>query len=445
MWLVGALALLACGTPEAPPPRDTTAAAGSHAPPDPPLRPWSDAWIDAHAGAYLDDPGARRAALEASLTNADNLYSETRLAAYGQRTRGWDALPEWNPRVHPIDADTAAALVGGGAMPSMTAVAPFWDGTRPTTHEGWRALGARVFAELPLRTEPYWERALREPSYGDSIGVERAPDGAVPGLVLVRDVDGTTGTAITCALCHTALDPAGAGPVPGRARRRLDYGRARLVAYTARGAPLDPRSVARWTSWGPGRADVLEDVADVPIAIPDLWGLKHQRLLTQAGTLRHDTPLALAIRQETQYVQANHLRTRPPRVLMWALTVYLESLAPPPPRAFEGPTDGLEHGARVFASTCGRCHSNAVGSGALVPIEEIGTDPELATGRARGTGGYRPSPLVRVADAAPYLHHGAVPTLEALLDPARVEPGHRFGMDLHEAERGALLTFLRTR
>jgi hypothetical protein len=86
-----------------------------------------------------------------------------------------------------------------------------------------------------------------------------------------------------------------------------------------------------------------------------------------------------------------------------------------------------------------------VGSGALVPIEEIGTDPELATGRARGTGGYRPSPLVRVADAAPYLHHGAVPTLEALLDPARVEPGHRFGMDLHEAERGALLTFLRTR
>ena len=40
---------------------------------------------------------------------------------------------------------------------------------------------------------------------------------------------------------------------------------------------------------------MLEDVADVPIAIPDLWGLRHQRLLTQAGTLTHASPLALAI------------------------------------------------------------------------------------------------------------------------------------------------------
>ena len=74
--------------------------------------------------------------------------------------------------------------------------------------------------------------------------------------------------------------------------------------------------------------------------------------------------------------------------------------------------------ALVFATHCGRCHSSAIGSGALVPIAEIGTHPDLATGRARGTGAYRPAPLIRVADAAPYLHHGAIPTFESLLDPA---------------------------
>ena len=71
--------------------------------------------------------------------------------------------------------------------------------------------------------------------------------------------------------------------------------------------------------------------------------------------------------------------------------------------------------------------------------------PDLATGAARGTGGYRPAPLIRVADAAPYLHHGAVPSLESLLDPARAEPGHRFATDLGERDRALLLGYLRTR
>ena len=43
---------------------------------------------------------------------------------------------------------------------------------------------------------------------------------------------------------------------------------------------------------------------------------------------------------------------------------------------------------------------------------------------------------------APYLHHGAVPSLEVMFDPAREEPGHEFGLDLSESDRQALLAFL---
>lgn len=443
--LAVALALIgaACDSPKTTspvPPREAPAVA-EPAPIDPSLRPWSARWIDAHAGRYLDHPSERRAALVDSLANPDNLYAQTRLASYGHRRRGWDTLPTWNPRVRRIDAEVAAALARG-ERPSVED--RFWNGQRPTTHGEWVALGERVFFELPLRTEPFWNRAIRDPEYGRSIGIERAPDGSVPGLMLTRDLDGRTGVGITCALCHSALDASGS-LVAGRARRRLDYGRARLDFYERRRRSIDSVSRARWESWGPGRADVLEDVADIPIAIPDLFGLRHQRLLTQAGTLRHESPLALAIRQETQYVQANHHQTRPPRELMWALTVYLLSLTPPPAPAYVGDPRERERGALIFAEHCGRCHSNAAGSGDLVSMDEIGTHPELGMSRARGTGGYRPAPLIHVAAAAPYLHHGGIPTLEALLDPERTEPGHRFGMDLGDSERFLLLAYLRSR
>jgi hypothetical protein len=76
---------------------------------------------------------------------------------------------------------------------------------------------------------------------------------------------------------------------------------------------------------------------------------------------------------------------------------------------------------------------------------------------ARGTGYYRPPALIRVANAAPYFHHGAVATLEDVLSAARLEPtytkgflgpgpvaGHRYGTDLSPSDRGALETYLRS-
>lgn len=423
--------LAACST-EAPPPWE------EH-------EPWSDAWIVAHGETYVSDVDARREAMEASLTNRENLYAQARLGAYATGEGGWDALPEWNPRVEPLTDSHVEALARGErpARPST----PFWDGATPSTFDEWAALGERVFFELPLRDESLWEPVLADAALATEVGLERDA-GEWPGFVWIADVEGRASVAITCALCHVARResaPFETAPLEtGRARRSLDYGRAQIVSAERLGRTLDPDTRARFESWGPGRADVIEDVADTPIAIPDLWGLREQRFLTQAGTLTHRDPMGLAIRQETQYVQANRGRTRPPRALMFALAVFLYAIEPPPARPIEDAA-AVARGEAVFRRECVRCHSLDNGSGPLVPSAEVGTNPELAEGGARGTGAYRPAPLLRVADAAPYLHHGAIDSLESLLSSDRAEPGHLFGTDLPATERDDLLAWLRAR
>lgn len=405
------------------------------------LEPWSDAWIVAHASTYVADVDARREAMEASLTNPENLYAQTRFGAYATGEGGWDALPEWMPRVEPLRDSHVERLARGERAPRPSAV--FWDGVTPSTFEGWAALGERVFHELPLRDEGLWEPIVVDDALAATVGLERDGD-AWPGLVWVADVEGGASIGITCALCHVARrDPVGTLEV-GRARRSLDYGLAQIESAERRGIALDPVARARFASWGPGRADVVEDVADTPIAIPDLWGLRDLRHFTQAGTLTHRDPMGLAIRQETQYIQANRGRTRPPRALMFALAVFLYSIEPPPARAIEDAA-AVALGEAVFQRECVRCHSLPSGSGALVATSEVGTDPELGEGRARGTGAYRPATLIRVGDAAPYLHHGAVESLEALLSSEREAPGHLFGTSLPAGERDGLLAWLRSR
>lgn len=403
--------------------------------------PWSDAWIVAHGETYVSDVDARREAMEASLTNRENLYAQARLGVYATGEGGWDALPEWNPRVEPLTDAHVDALARGDRPARPTE--PFWDGVMPNDFVGWAALGERVFFELPLRDESLWEPVLIDAAVAEEVGVERDSEGGWPGFAWVADVEGRASVAITCALCHVARREGGPLEV-GRARRTLDYGVAQITSADRRGLTLDPMTRARFESWGPGRADVIEDVADTPIAIPDLWGLRGQRFLTQAGTLTHRDPMGLAIRQETQYVQANRGRTRPPRVLMFALAVFLYSIEPPPPRPIED-APAVARGEAVFRRECARCHSLENGSGELVASSEVGTNPELAEGGARGTGGYRPAPLLRVADAAPYLHHGAIDSLEALLSADREEPGHLFGSELPSGERDDLLVWLRSR
>jgi hypothetical protein len=244
--------------------------------------------------------------------------------------------------------------------------------------------------------------------------------------------------------------------VVGAARRRFDYGRLRLAFFDEYGVAVEPSMARRLASWGPGRADVTEDDDEDPVAIPDLWGLRAQRWLTQAGTIRHQSPLALAIRQETQLTDSNHLKVRPPRELAWALAMYVYSLEPqarPQPPA----TSDLARGRALFASECHSCHANAAYGGAPLPAELVGTDASLATGRGRGTGSYRVPSLLAVGAGAPYLHDGSIASLEELLSPERLAPhyaagllgpgavrGHEAGTQLSVSDRKALLAFLAT-
>lgn len=403
--------------------------------PDAAPAPWSDAWILAEGTRFLGDTSARRAALEASLSNPDNMYSRIRLAAYGLGDRGWDLLPVWNPRSVPVDADLARTLERG-EMPALPADrAPLWTGEVPTTMAGWVALGRRVFFEYPMRAEVFMEYGLTEPALARDVGVQRTSTGDVPGLVVFANVDGETRVGITCAICHSNVKDGEL--VPGQARRSFDYGKLRITYDRVHGTLRSEAEARRMLGWGPGRADVTEDDDEDPVAIPDLWGLREQRFLTQAGTIRHDTPLALAIRQETQLTDSNHALVRPPRELAWALAMYVYSLRPPHADVAASP-----RGKAVFAEHCAKCHKNAAYGGGTVSASSIGTDPALATGKGRGTGKYRVPALLGVRDGAPYLHDGTVASLDELLSPTRAAPGHRAGTTLSADDRAALIAYL---
>jgi mono/diheme cytochrome c family protein len=365
------------------------------------------------------------------------MYSRIRLASYGLQTRGWDLLPVWNPRSVPV---TEAMLpeLARGEMPELAAEhETLWNGVTPTTMEEWVALGRRVFFEYPMRAEVFMEYALTEPVLASAVGIERTRDGAFPGLVVFANVDGETRVGITCAICHSTVK--NGELVVGQARRTFDYGRLRLTFDRVHGTVRSAEEAKRMASWGPGRADVTEDDDEDPVAIPDLWGLRHQRWLTQAGTIRHDSPLALAIRQETQLTDSNHVRVRPPRELAWALAMFVYSLSPP--RSDAAPA---ARGEALFADHCARCHANAAYGGNTIAAATIGTDQALATGRGRGTGKYRVPALLGVRDGAPYLHDGSVGSLTELLSPARSAPGHLAGTNLAPDDRDALIAFLQT-
>lgn len=417
--------------------------------------PWSDAWLLQEGQRYFGDAATRRAALEASLTNPENLYSRQRLGSYALGDRGWDLLPVWNPRSVAVSAALAATLERGEEPTLPPDQHPLWDGVRPTTMAGWVALGRRVFLEYPMRAEVFMEYGLTRPELAAAVGVERTGDGSVPGLVVFANIDGETRVGITCAICHATVKDGAL--VIGAARRTFDYGRLRVTYDEVHHTRVDPEQVRRMGRWGPGRADVTEDDDEDPVTIPDLWGLRAQRWLTQAGTIRQDSPLALAIRQETQLIDSNHQRVRPPRELAWALAMFVYSLTPPARATAPENAPKVAQGAAVFAAHCRRCHSNAAYGGPPIAATTIGTDPRLATGGGRGTGSYRAPPLLAVRDGAPYLHQGAVSSLAELLDPARLEAsytggrlgpgpitGHRAGTGLSNADREALLAFLAT-
>ncbi len=432
---------------------------------------WSEASMLHEADRYIDDRAFRRGVVERTFENPDNLYSKVRINNYGLEERGWEKLPEWNPRSIPATREHGERLTRGEKLVLPPETKPLYSGVRPRTMQEWVALGREAFFGYPLRREIYADYALTRPQVAERAGVQIAPDGSYPGIRVFADVDGSTGLAITCAVCHTNVRSVALGPprlIVGEARRSFDYGALRIAYHEETKAPVDANLVRRMKTWGPGRADVSEDDDEDPVAIPDLWGLKTQTFLTQGGTIKHLGPTSLAIRQETQLLHSNHQKIRPPREVAYALAMFLYSLKPDNPVRPDAHKMGIDlrsaqrqellpKGTKLFEKECSSCHSNAVWGGPLVDADRVGTDPMLAKGAARGTGKYRPPSLLNVRFAAPFFHDGSVRGFEELFSRERLKDnygvgllgkgaikGHRYGTSLSAAEKDALVAYLET-
>lgn len=167
-----------------------------------------------------------------------------------------------------------------------------------------------------------------------------------------------------------------------------------------------------------------------------------------------------------------------------------------------------DRGKTVYAERCASCHAEAgAKTGTVIPLAEVGTDPEhvvawqqrdadrmnfvVATlgadhAEVQGAqGGYVARPLVGTWLLGPYLHNGSVPTLRDLLSTPEQRPtmfyrgydvvdleqigfvstgpaaaangfrfdtalrgnansGHNYGTDLGEADKRALIEYLKT-
>jgi cytochrome c5 len=254
---------------------------------------------------------------------------------------------------------------------------------------------------------------------------------------------------MTCATCHARPDANGA-LTPGLPNAAFDLGAAILAAEgVPAGASGDPLA-----AWGPGRIDVTTANGVEPARIPDLRPVRWLSHLQQDATVRARDPIALAIRIETLIVTSSQATVRPPRVVSLALAAYVRSLAAALP-AGDAAAASSPRGADLFAAGCARCHSPPGLTGVPVPLDVIATDPTLGLSADRGTGCYRVPSLHGVATRGPLLHDGTLPSVDALLDPNRLNdgfvgrlhgtgpvPGHLFGLDLGDADRRALVSYL---
>ena len=226
----------------------------------------------------------------------------------------------------------------------------------------------------------------------------------------------------------------------------------------------------------------------------DLNGVKDRRYLDSTGTHANRGPEDIArygilVEFADDGVFGPHrmtpelnqqLRVRPPDEAMYALGLYVYSLEPP--RSPE-PFDQLaRRGQRIFqAEGCGACHpAPTYTNNKLVPApgfepprdpaserlsistRRVGTDPGLALRTRKGTGYYRVPSLRGLWYRGLFEHSGSVASLEEWFDSRRLRddyvptgwkgpgvksravPGHEFGLDLPDADKRALIAFLKT-
>ncbi len=398
--------------------------------------------------AYIEEVAYRRGILERDLVSTDNAYAQRRLNSYAIEGEDWEALPAWDPPSRWLTDEDRERLAEGLPLElDLAEVDRLTPDELPTDPISWAELGRRVMAEYPLRADILYERLAALPDGLEQSGFLRTPDRWV-GLRVFEDADGAIRVGPTCGQCHCSSEPYDA-LLPILANKAMDVGKARLLVEGLEPGDLPPEledtPLGDLDRLGPGRVDVMVDGRFNPFAIPDLGGLVDMPFLQQNANWWHRGTATLAVRCETLFITASQERTRIPRVLAWALAEFVRAQPPPPPEdAAPGPL--AEAGEQVFEDAgCGSCHPPPIyTSDRLVTLEEAGTDNEAGNGPVRRTGYYRIPSLRGVGRTGPYLHHGAVDSLEELFDPDRQEPGHSWGLELDVGDREAIVAFLRS-
>ena len=367
------------------------------------------------AASYLSSADTRRELLVRSLVNPENGYSKRRLDNYTEER--WGALPEWNPRVRPVRPSDL-----GAGLPSVDDTWSTLDLDYVLDDEVLQELGARAFKSYPNQVEPALVAALSDTDAPSRFGLWIGGD-RVGGLVWVELPDGVQ-PAFTCSSCHSA--PTDGGLILGAPNHRFDYG---AVLDARHGVPT---SAGRW---GPGRVDVTPDDVENATVISDLRAVRFQHRLNRAATIRNDL-MALVLRLETAIITATGEGIRPPRQMVVGLAWYLWGLGESLPLPESGP------GREVFHRECASCHEFPGLGGPPSPLDLVGTDPTVGASPWRTTGAYQTTSLRGVARRGRLMAGGDVGSLEELLNNERAAPGHRYGTDLSDGERAALLEFL---
>jgi hypothetical protein len=232
-----------------------------------------------------------------------------------------------------------------------------------------------------------------------------------------------------------------------------------------------------------------------PPRIPDLIGVKDRQYLDAAGLVRHrsigDLMRYAALNQGADLL-SRYGEFRPQGALpdpsaetrysdeqLYALSLFVYSLKPPPnPNAFDATA---ARGQAVFTrERCGTCHTPPLyTNNKLTPAAgftvvdvarntldiwpvSVGTDSRLTLQSRRGTGFYKVPSLKGVWYRGPFEHNGSVATLEDWFDARRLDDdyrptgfrgyglrtravkGHVFGLALPDADKAALIAFLKT-
>ena len=234
-----------------------------------------------------------------------------------------------------------------------------------------------------------------------------------------------------------------------------------------------------------------------PVSVPDLFNVKDRKYFDRTGQLsQHDIGDLMrysALNQGINLLHDYNGFTPSPRPAdpkkstimrytdeqLFALANYIYALKPPKnpiiyPRAL------LSKGEVIFKEQgCVTCHTPPLYSNnKLTPVDDfvppkdhfkkynifdisVGTDPVLALYTRKGTGYYKVPSLVGAWNRTAFLHGGNLANLEDLFDPKRLQPdytptgymppwlthmavpGHPFGMELSEKDKGALVAFIK--